>query len=102
MLPRILSRVADWTKAHHIHSLDFVERGTSLWAFMRTWEKDTFRRIAVAVIDCFSSDAAHELSRLGSVLAAVSGLVSLVPVSGGSHVLVDNYGDYLGSGTVTS
>ena len=98
MLPRILSRVVGWAKAHHSYSLEFEERGVSLWAFMRAWEKDTFRRVAVAVTDCFAVDSTHELSVLGSVVAAVGGSASLVAVSGGSHVLANTYGEYLGSG----
>ena len=35
---------------------------------------------------------------LGSVVAALGGSASLVAVSGGSHVLGDTYGEYLGSG----
>ena len=87
-----------WAKAHHFQSLDIKERGVALSAFMRTWERDTFRRVAVAVTDCFSNDAIHELSVLGSVVAAVGGSASLVVVSGGSHVLADTYGEYLGRG----
>ena len=70
----------------------------SLWAFMRTWNKDTFHWVARAVTDRFAVDFTHELSVPGSVVAAVSGSASLVAVSGGSHVLTDTYGDYLGSG----
>ena len=70
----------------------------SLWDFMWTWEKGTFRRIAVAVTDRFAVDATHDLSVLGSIVAAVGGSASLVAVSGGSQVLVDTYGEYLGSG----
>ena len=98
MLPRILSRVVGWVKAQHFCSFDFEERGVSLWAFIRTWEKDAFRRVTVAVTDCFSVEATHELSVLGSLVAAVGGSVSLFAVSGGSHVLADNYSEYLGSG----
>ena len=98
MLPRILSRVVGWAKANDLYNLEFKERGVSLWAFMRTWEKDTFHLIAVAVTDHFSSDAIHDLSVMGSVMAAAGGSVSLVAVSGGSHVLADTYGGYLGSG----
>ena len=65
---------------------------------MRTWEKGTFRRVAVTVTDRFAVDATHELSVLGSVVAEVGGSASLVAVSGGSHVLADTYGEYLGSG----
>ena len=70
----------------------------SLWAFMRTWSKDTFHRVAVAVTDRFAVDATHELSVLGSVMAAVGGSASLVAVFGGSLVLTDTYGENLGSG----
>ena len=65
---------------------------------MRTWEKDPFRRISVAASNRFSSDVTHELSLLGSVVAAVGGLVSLVTVSGGPRVLTDTYCNYLCSG----
>ena len=98
MLPRNLSRVVSWETAHYFYSLEFEERGASLWAFMRTWEKDTFRWVAVAVTDRFAVDATNELSVLGSVVAAVGGSASLVAVSRGSHVLADTYGEYLGSG----
>ena len=98
MLPRILSCVVGWAEAHHFYSLEFKERGVALWVFMRTWEKDTFRRVAVAVTDRFAVKATHELSVFGSVVAAVGGSASLVVVSGGSHVLADSYGEYLGSG----
>ena len=74
----------------------------TLWAFVRTWENDTFRRFAVALSDRFSSDATHNLSLLGSGLAAVGGSASLAAVSGGLHVLADTYGKYLGSGAITS
>ena len=79
-------------------SLEFEERGESLWAFMRTWEKGTFRWVAVTVTDRFAVDATHKLSVLGSVVAAVGGSASLVAVSGGSHVSADTYGKYMGSG----
>ena len=65
---------------------------------MRTWEKGTFRRVAVNVIDCFAVDATHELSVLGSIVSAVCGSASFFAVSGGSHVLADTYGEYLGNG----
>ena len=69
-----------------------------MWAFMRTWEKRTFRRVAVTVTDRFAVDATHELSVLASVVAAMGGSASLVAVSGGSHVLAGTYDEYLGSG----
>ena len=65
---------------------------------MRTWEKDTFRRVAVDVVDQYTIDATHEVAVLGSVVSAVGGSASLVAISGGSHVLADTYREYLGSG----
>ena len=56
------------------------------------------RRVAVAVTDRFAVDVTHEFSVPWSVAAAVGGSASLVAVSGGSHVLADTYGEYLGSG----
>ena len=98
MLPRILSRVVGWTKAHHFYGLEFEERGESLWAFTRTWEKGTLRRVAVDVVDRFAVDSTHDVSVLGSVVSAMGSLASLVAISGGSHVLADTYKEYLGSG----
>ena len=95
MLPENLSCVVGWAKAHHFYSLDFEELGVASWAFMRTWEKDTLRRVAVANTDRFSTDATHYLSRLGSVVAAVGCSTSPVAVFDGSHVLADTYGNYL-------
>ena len=90
--------MAGWAKTHLFYSLQLEERGESLWAFMRTLEKGTFRRVAVTVTDRFAVDATHELSVLGSIVAAVGGSASLVAFFSGSHVLADTYGEYLGSG----
>ena len=98
MLPRILLRLVGWAKTQHCYSFEFEERGESLWAFMRIWEKGTFHRVAVTVTDRFAVDATHELSVLGSVVAAVGGSASLIVVFGVSHVLTDTYGECLGSG----
>ena len=65
---------------------------------MRTWEKGTFRRVAVDVAERFAVDATHEKAVLGSVVAAVGGSASLVAISGGSHVLADTYRQFSGSG----
>ena len=86
---QIMSCVVNWAKAHLFYSLEFEERGVALWAFMRTWEKDTFCQVAVVVTDRFAVDATHELSVLESAVAAVGGSASLVAVYGGSHVLAD-------------
>ena len=98
MLPRILSQVVGWAKAHHLYGLEFEERGETLWTFGRTWEKGTFRRVAVDVVDRSAVDATHEVAVLGSIVAAVGSSASLVAISGGSHVVADTYKEYLGSG----
>ena len=98
MLPRILSRVVGWAKAHHRYGLEFEERGETMWTFVRTWERGTFRRVAVDVVDRFAIDPTHEVAVLGSVVAAVGSSASLVAITGGSHVVADTYKEYLGSG----
>ena len=98
MLPRNFSSVVGWNQAHPMYSLQFVERGLSIWTFMQTWKRETFRRVAVAVLERFSNDAMREHSVLGSVVADVIGSASVVGISGGSHVLADIYFDYLVSG----
>ena len=95
---RLLSRVVGWAKAHHFYGLEFEERGESLWAFVRTWEKGTFRLVAVDVVDRLTVDATHDATVLRSVVAAVGSSASLVAISGGSHVLSDTYREYLRSG----
>ena len=97
MLPRNLSRLVGWAKAHHSYSPEIEEGGMALWAFVRTWVKDTSCRVVVAITDRLSSDATHDLSVLGSRVAALGGSAPLVAVSGGSHILADTYGEYLGS-----
>ena len=98
MLPQILSRVLGCAHAHHLYSLEVEGRGVLLKIFIRTWDKDTFRRVAVTDSDRFYSDATQELSVHGSVVAAVGGSASFFAVFGGSHQLADTYGGYLGIG----
>ena len=52
----------------------------------------------MTVLDRFSNKSTHKLTVLGSIVAAVSSLASNFAVFGGSHVLADNYGSFLGSG----
>ena len=97
MLTRNFLPVVGWAKANFLYHFEFEECTVKLWAFVPTWDKDTFRWVAVAVLDRFSSDATHDLSVLGSVLAAVGGSVSRFAFSGGSHVLADTCSEYLGN-----
>ena len=42
-----------------------------MWAFVRTREKGTFRRVAVSVAYRSAVDPTHKVAVLGSVVAAV-------------------------------
>ena len=95
--PRILDRVVEWVKAHKQFGLEFEDRGSRTWVFMRTWRRDSFYRVAVGVIDRYHGDAISELVILGQVLCAVGSGASLVGLSGGSHTLVESYKECLGS-----
>ena len=98
MFPRILERVVEWVKAHKQFGLEFEDRGSRIWVFVRTWRRDSFYRVAVGVIDRYHGDASSELVILGQVLCAVGSGASLVGISGGSHTLVESYKEGLGSG----
>ena len=98
MLPRILTRVVDWVRAHRQFSVEFSTHGSATWVYVRTWKAGEFVRVAVAIIDQYYGDANSELAILGMFLSAVGSGASLVSLSGGSHTLVDCYKEYLGSG----
>ena len=98
MLPRILGRVVEWVKAHKQFGLEFEDRGSRTWVFVRTWRRDSFYRVAVGVNDRYHGDASSALLIVGQVLCAIGSGASLVSISGGSHTLVESYKEYLGSG----
>ena len=98
MLPRNLTRVVDWVRAHRQFGVEFATRGSATWVFIKTWKAGEFVRVAVAVIDRFYGDANSELAILGKILSAVGSGASLISLSWGSHTLVECYKEYLGSG----
>ena len=98
MLPRILTRVVDWVRAHRQFGVEFATHGSATWVFIRTWKAGEFVRVAVAIIDQYYGDANSELAILGKILSAVGSGASLVALVGGSHTLVECYKEYLGSG----
>ena len=98
MFPRFLVRVVEWVRTHKQFGLEFEDRGSRTWVFVRTWRRDSFYRVAVGMIDRYHGDASSELVILGQVLCAVGIGASLVSISGGSHTLVESYKEYLGSG----
>ena len=98
MLPRILTRVVDWVRAHWQFGVQFSTHGSATWVYIRTWKSGEFVREAVAIIDRYYGDANSELVFLGKTLSAVGSGASLVSLSGGSHTLVDCHREYVGSG----
>ena len=98
MFPRILERVVEWVKAHKQFGLEFEERGSRTWLFVRTWRRNSFYPVAVGVVDHYLGGANSELVIPGQVLCAIGSRASLLSVSVGSHTLVECYKEYLGSG----
>ena len=97
MLPRFLTRVVDWVRAHRQLSVDFSTHGSATCVYIRTWKAGELVRVAVAITDRYYGDANSELAILGKFLSAVGSGASLVSLSGGSHTLVECYREYLGS-----
>ena len=98
MLPRILTRVVDWVRAHRQFSVECSTHGSATCVYIRTWKAGEFVRVVVAIIDRYYGDANCQLAVLGKILNAVGSGASLVSLSGGSHTLVECYKEYLGSG----
>ena len=65
---------------------------------VRTWERSTFRRVCVEVLDRFSANSTLEATILAKILDAVVPDASVVSLQGGPHVLVEGFASYLGSG----
>ena len=68
---------------------------------MRTWERSTFRRVCVAVLNRFSASTTLEATVLAKILDAAGPDTSVVSLHGGPHVLVEAFASYLGSGYQT-
>ena len=87
MFPRILDRVVKWVKVHKQFGIEFEERGSRTWVFVRTWRRDSFYRVTVGVIDCYHGDANSEQVIIGQILCAIGSGASLVSISGGNTPL---------------
>ena len=98
MYRRILSRCFNWAKSHGSCSVEFEEEGDNVRVFLRTWHVDTFKRVCVATLDCYSSDPHQEITALCRMVDALGSDVSVASISGGSTVLVEALFEYLGSG----
>ena len=101
MFPRILVRVFGWVKSHGRCSIEFEERGSEIWVMVRTWERSTFRRECVAVLNRFSANTTLEATILGKILDAAGPDAVVVSLHGGPHVLAEAFASYLGSGYQT-
>ena len=68
---------------------------------VRTWERSTFRRVCVAVLNRFSANTTLEATVLGKILDAAGPDAAVVSLHGGPHVLSEAFASYLGSGYQT-
>ena len=100
-VPRILARVFGWVKSHGRCSIEFEERGSEIWVMVRTWERSTFRRVCVAVLNRFSANITLEATVLGKILDAAGPDAAVVSLHVGPHVLTEAFANYLGSGYQT-
>ena len=78
--------------------MEFEEEGDKVRVFLLTWHVDTFRRVCVASLDCYSSDPHQEISALGRMVDALGPNLFVASISGGSTILVEAFCEYLGSG----
>ena len=98
MYPRILARVFGWVKGHGKCSIEFEERGSEIWVMVRTWERSTFRRVCVTVLNRFSANTTLEATVLGKILDAAGPNTAVVSLHGGPHMLAEAFASFLGTG----
>ena len=65
---------------------------------VRTWERSTFRRVCVAVLNRFSASTTLEARVLGKILDAAGPDTAVVSLHGGPHVIAEAFASYLGDG----
>ena len=61
MFPRILSRITERIKAHKQFGLEFEERGSHTWVFLRTWRKEDHYGVKMGVTGRYNGCAGSEL-----------------------------------------
>ena len=98
MYPRILARVFGCVKGHGKYSVEFKERNSEMWVMVRTWERSTFRRVCVAVLNRCSANTTLEATVLRKILDAAGPDTAVVSLHGGPHVLAEASASYQGSG----
>ena len=97
MYPRILSCGFSWANAHGHLSIEFEERGSEIRVLVRTWERSTFRRVCVTVLNRLSANTTLEATFLAKIVDAAGPDTSVVSLHGGPHVLAEASASYLGS-----
>ena len=71
--------------------MELEEPGLAIWAFLRTWEGEFFRLVAIGVLDRFEIDATCKLFVVETVVAAVGCCASTVAISGGLTILLRHW-----------
>ena len=94
LYPRIFIRVVNWCGQF---SVDFDGETETTLVFVRTWDRDTYHRVCVAVLRKYCGDASREAAVLGQLLSVVGPTGSLVALVEGSHVLSETYVEFAGS-----
>ena len=97
MYPRIIARGFGWLKGHGKCIIEFEERGSEIWVMVRIWERSTFRRVCVAVLNRFGANTTLEATVLGKILDAAGPDTAVVSLHGVPHLHAEAFASYLGS-----
>ena len=81
MLPRVLTRVVDWVRAHWQFGVELETHGLLIWVFKRTWKSTEFARVAVAIVDRSHGDWNAKLTILGKIFRANGSGASFISLS---------------------
>ena len=77
-----LSRGVKWVRSFGQFSVKFEEGSETTLAFIRTWDRDTFRRVCVAVLNKYKGETVRDAAVLWLLLSVVDTSVSLVALVG--------------------
>ena len=94
----ILRLATDWVNAHKYYSVEFEGCSLQSWVFLRTWDKNCFRHVCVAVMHKLTCDAINELGLLGQFSSGMDATVPIVLILGGFNLRGEVYAAYIGSG----
>ena len=83
MFTRIVSRVVSWVKSGGQFGVQFEEGSEVTLVFVRTWDRDMFRRVCVAVLSKYKGKASCDAAVLEQLLSFVVPSVLLVSFVGG-------------------